>query len=92
MIQHTQQQNINIQTLEQRVPVVLLQSPHQVPAALNVAPLDVGVQTGAQGELKRLAGDGLRRAVHNEVASGETLVEVTLLQVQPEGRAKTRED
>lgn len=64
--------------------VVFLQSPHEVAAALDVPPLDVGVETGAQGELEGLAGDRLRRAVHDEVAARETLVEVALLQVESE--------
>lgn len=66
-------------------PVVLLQSLHQVAAALDVSPFDVRVEAGAQRELEGLAGDGPRRALHVEVAAGETLVEVALLQVQPDG-------
>lgn len=66
------------------LPVVLFQCLHQVPAALDVPPLDVGVQARAQRQLKRLTGDGLRRAVYAEIAAGETLVEVALLQVQPD--------
>lgn len=42
------------------------------------------VEAGAQCELKGLAGDGPRRALDIEVATGEALVKVTLLQVQPE--------
>ena len=49
----------------------------------------MGVEAGAQGELKCLASDGLRGAVHDEIAPGETLVEVILLQVQPEGGGDT---
>lgn len=73
------------------LPVVLFQRLHQVPAALDVPPLDVGVQAWAQRELKRLAGDGLRRAVYAEIAAGEALVEVALLQVQPDGEHKPKQ-
>lgn len=66
------------------LPVVFCQSLHQVPTALNVPPLNVRVETGTQCELKRLAGDRLGRAVHAEIPSGETLLEVALLQVQSE--------
>lgn len=72
-----------------RLLVVFFQGLHEVPAALDVPPLDVGVEAGAQGELKCLAGDGLRGTVHDEIPSGETLVEVTLLQVQPEREHRT---
>lgn len=72
------------QTTRRCLLVVLLQSLHEVPAALDVPPLDVRVEAGAQGELEGLAGDRLRRSVHDEVVSGETLVEVTLLQVESE--------
>lgn len=71
-----------------RQPVVLLESLHEVAAALDVPPLDVRVEAGAQRELEGLAGDGARRALHAEVAAGETLVEVALLQVQPDGEDK----
>lgn len=64
--------------------VVFCQSLHQVPTALNVSPLNVRVEAGTQCELKRLAGDRLGRAVHAEIPSGKTLLEVALLQVQPE--------
>lgn len=47
------------------------------------------VEAGAQRELKGLAGDGPRRALHVEVAAGETLVEVALLQVQTDGGTRT---
>lgn len=75
--------------MERILPVVLLQGLHEVPAALDVPPLDVRVEAGAQRELKGLAGDRLGRAVHVEVASGESLVEVALLQVQPERDTRT---
>lgn len=68
--------------------VIFFQSLHQVPTTLDVPPLDVGVKTGAQGELECLAGDRLGGAIHDEITSRETLVEVTLLQVQPEGKCR----
>lgn len=45
----------------------------------------MGVEARAQGELKCLTGDSLRGAVDDEITPGKMLVEVTLLQVQPEG-------
>jgi len=71
-------------------PVVLLQSPHEVPAALDVAPLDVRVEAAAQRELEGLDRHGLRGAVHGQSAAREHLQEVLLLQVQPEGRRRRR--
>ena len=61
--------------------IVFLQSFHEVPAALDVSPLDVWVETGSQGQLKCLAGHRLGRAVHDEVPSREPLMEITLFQV-----------
>lgn len=69
-------------------PVILLQGPHEVATAFDVPAVDVGVQAGPQGQLERLTRHRLRRAVHHDVAARELLVEVTLLQVQPDGEVE----
>lgn len=68
---------------KQNILVVFFQSLHEVPTALDVPPLDVGIEAGAQRELKRLTGDRLRRTVHVEITPRETLMKVTLFQVKP---------
>lgn len=50
----------------------------------------MGVKAGAQGELEGLAGDRLGGAIHDDVTSRETLVEVSLLQVQPKGKCRAQ--
>lgn len=81
---HVRRKDSLLESKQRNLLVVFLQRLHEVPTALDVPALNVRVEAGAQGELERLAGDRLRWAIHDEIASGETLVEVALLQVQPD--------
>ena len=45
----------------------------------------MGVQAGAESQLKALARHRLGGAIHDELPAGEALVEVALLQVKPGG-------
>lgn len=79
-----------VRNLQSGLLVIFLEGLHQVPAALDVPPVDVRVEAGTQSELKGLTGDRLRWAVHDEITAGEALVKVTLLQVESEGKHRSQ--